>query len=141
MRSRLSALGLVALLPALAGCSASPRPVFYPNARLAEVGEAQVQQDIDACMAAAEAAGVSRSGGTGQAAGNVAKTAAIGGAAGAAGGAVRGHAGRGAAVGAAAGAAGGTMRELFRTREPDPVFKNFVDRCLRDKGYDPIGWK
>jgi hypothetical protein len=141
MRRRLLALGLVAVLPTLAGCSASPRPVFYPNAHLSQVGEAQLQQDIDACMAAAEAAGVSRSGGAGEAAGNVAKTAAIGSAAGAAGGAVRGHAGRGAAVGAAAGAAGGSMRELFRTRQPDPIFKNFVDRCLKEKGYEPIGWK
>lgn len=141
MKPRPFALGLVVLLLALAGCSASPRPVFYPNAHSAAVGEAQIQQDIDACMATAEASGVSRTGGAGEAAGNVAKTAAIGGAAGAAGGAVRGHAGRGAAVGAAAGAAGGTMREIFRTREPDPVFKNFVDRCLKEKGYEPIGWR
>ena len=23
---------------------------------------------------------------------------------------------------------------------PSPVYKRFVDRCLREKGYDPIGW-
>ncbi len=133
-------LVLVLVGSALAGCAA-PRPVFYPNAHLAKVGESTVQQDIDACMVMAETSGVSRTGGAGQAAGNVGKTAAVGAAGGAAVGAIRGHAGRGAAMGAAGGAAGGTMRELFRAREPDPLFKNFVDRCLKEKGYETIGWK
>ena len=24
--------------------------------------------------------------------------------------------------------------------EPDPTYRNFVEKCLRDKGYEPIGW-
>ena len=79
--------------------------------------------------------------GTADAAGNVAKTAAIGAAAGAAGGAVRGRAGRGAATGAAAAGAGATMREVFRSRQPDSVTKGYVDRCLRERGYNVIGWE
>jgi hypothetical protein len=25
--------------------------------------------------------------------------------------------------------------------DSDPVFRQFVEKCLRDKGYEPIGWK
>ncbi len=56
-------------------------------------------------------------------------------------GAVRGHAGRGAAAGAAGGAAGGFMWGLFSAKKVDPVQKNFVEECLRLKGYKVIGWK
>jgi len=35
----------------------------------------------------------------------------------------------------------GRLRGLFKAREPSPVYKNFVDRCLRERGYEPIGWK
>jgi hypothetical protein len=29
----------------------------------------------------------------------------------------------------------------LKSGDPDPVFKNFVNRCLKEKGYDPIGWR
>ena len=71
--------------------------------------------------------------------------AAIGAAAGAAGGAVVGRAGTGAAVGAAGGGAAGVTRGLIhgltRKQNPSPVYKTFVNRCLREKNYDPIGWQ
>jgi hypothetical protein len=25
--------------------------------------------------------------------------------------------------------------------DPSPVYRNFVNRCMRDRGYDPIGWE
>ena len=56
-------------------------------------------------------------------------------------GAVLGSVGRGAGAGAAAGAAGGLVRGLFRGREPTPVYRRFVERCLSDKGYEVIGWE
>ncbi|MHC4269551.1 MAG: hypothetical protein ACYSWS_00015 [Planctomycetota bacterium] len=52
-----------------------------------------------------------------------------------------GRAGRGAAMGAAGGATGGFMWGLFNAKEVDPVQKNFVEECLRLKGYKVIGWK
>lgn len=67
--------------------------------------------------------------------------AAVGGAAGAAVGAVFGNAGRGAAAGAAGGAAGALTRGIIHSGQPDPVFRRFVEKCLREKGYEPIGWK
>jgi hypothetical protein len=60
------------------------------------------------------------------------------------GGAVTNNAGEGAAVGAATGGTAGLLSGLFgafQSREPEPVFANYVDRCLRERGYDPIGWK
>lgn len=128
------------------GC-ASQRPVLYPNAQLKRAG-ASAEKDIDECMRQAD--NYVRSGGDGgqalENAGVSAGTgAAIGAAGGAAGGSIVGHAARGAAAGAAGGAAAGATRaavqEMFRKRAPSPVYRNFVNRCLRDKGYDPIGWQ
>jgi hypothetical protein len=129
------------------GCAAQ-RPMLYPNAQLKRVGTSAAEKDVDECMRQADE--YVRSGGeSGEAferAGAGAGTgAAIGAAGGAAGGAVVGRAGTGAAIGAASGAAAGATRvaihEMFRKRGPSPVYKNFVNRCLRDKGYDPIGWQ
>ena len=62
-------------------------------------------------------------------------------AAGAVGGAILGHPGRGAMVGAASGATAGFLRGLFKRSPPGAAFTNYVDRCLRDRGYDPTGWQ
>ena len=123
----------------LLACS-QKRPVLYPTYYLEQVGNEVAQADIDECMRLADEYGASSSSG-GKVAKGTAKGAAVGGAGGAATGAVLGSAGRGAAAGAAGGAAIGLTRGLFRSREPDPVFKRFVEKCLREKGYEPIGWK
>ena len=81
------------------------------------------------------------SGGAGQVVGSTVVGGGAGAAVGAAGGAVRGAPGTGAAVGAATGATAGFLRGLFKAREPSPVYKNFVIRCLAEKGYEPIGWQ
>ena len=125
------------------GCSAQ-RPVLYPNAELTRVGKTAADREIDECMQRAE--GYVRSergaGKTLENAGVEAGTgAAVGAAAGAAGGTILGGAGTGAAIGGAAGATRAVVNEMFRKRDPNPVYKNFVDRCLREKGYDPIGWQ
>jgi hypothetical protein len=41
-------------------------------------------------------------------------------------------------VGAATGGTGGLLHGLWTGTEPDPVFVNFVDRCLCDGGYELI---
>jgi outer membrane lipoprotein SlyB len=122
----------------LTGC-ASPKPVLYPNAYLKSVGQTQANQDIAECQEIAEEH-VSASN-TGK---NIAKSTAMGAGMGAAGGAVggiiSGSAGSGSAVGAAAGATIGLIRGLFRGTEPNRTFQNFVDSCLRDRGYESAGW-
>jgi outer membrane lipoprotein SlyB len=122
----------------LVGCGAQ-RPVLYPNGHLKQVGEERAQQDISDCMQKADTyvlanPGAKVAGGTivGGAAGTV-----VGGAAGA----VTGHLARGAAVGAATGGAIGLVRGVAKASKPTPVFKAFVNRCLKEKGYEPLGWE
>jgi outer membrane lipoprotein SlyB len=120
------------------GCAAHG-PVLYPNAHLKMVGEEQANRDIEECDRLADAYVKSDAGKA------AAKSVAGGGAAGAviggAAGSVTGSLGRGAAVGAAAGAAVGLVRGISKASQPSPIHKKFVERCLRDKGYDPIGWQ
>ena len=119
---------------------AQQRPVLYPNSQLKLVGKQAAEADIDACLQQANDYGVSGDGGT-RVAKDTAKGAAIGGAAGTAIGAVTGNLGQGAAAGAAGGGAASMTRSVLDSGKPDPVFKNFVDQCLRDKGYQPVGWR
>jgi hypothetical protein len=130
---------LAIAMAAAAGC-ADKRPVLYPNAHLNRVGNEAAQRDIDACIQFAKDGGADSDKGA-EIAKSTAGGAAVGGAVGAATGAVLGNLGRGAAAGAAGGAAGGLVRGTLTSGDPDPVFRNFVDRCLREKGYDPIGWR
>ncbi|WP_272701461.1 hypothetical protein [Desulfovibrio sp. Fe33] len=124
----------------LAGCGPK-RPVLYPNAHLDEVGMQVAQADIDDCVMKAEAAGANASD-TGAAAGNVGKSAAIGAAAGAVFAAIMGNdVGLAAAATGGAAAAGSAVNEGFKSGDPAAIHKNFVDRCLREKGYEVIGWK
>jgi len=52
-----------------------------------------------------------------------------------------GGAGRGAAIGAATGATAGAIHGAVKSSGPSPAYKNFADRCLREKGYEVIGWQ
>ncbi|ULA58618.1 MAG: Gly-zipperOmpA domain-containing protein [Nitrospira sp.] len=125
----------------LFGCAA-PKPILYPNAHYQQVGADAAQADIQDCMALAKEAGASSSDGkTAQVATGTVGGGAIGSAAGAVGGAILGHPGRGAMVGAASGATAGFLRGLFKRSSPSAAFTNYVDRCLRDRGYDPTGWQ
>ncbi len=123
----------------LAACS-QKRPVLYPNYHLQEVGDETAQAEIDECMQLAKEYGAS-SDSSGKVAKKTAGGGAVGAAGGAASGAVFGSVGRGAAAGAAGGAAVGCLQGLFSSREPDPVHRRFVETCLRERGYEPIGWK
>ena len=132
----------VGFLLALFALSCAPKPILYPNAHYKEVGEEMADRDIEECTALAKDAGATPSQGkTGQVAGNTAAGGAVGSAAGAVGGAVVGHPGRGAMVGAASGATAGFLRGLFRRSPPSNAYKQFVQRCLKERGYDPVGWE
>jgi len=124
----------------LAACS-GPRPILYPNDHYRAVGEEQAARDMDECARQAEDAGARYWAGDGD---NVVKGTAFGGAAGAAvgavGGAIAGSAGRGAAYGAATGATLGFLRALIRGPRVDSTYAAFVERCLYERGYDPMGW-
>jgi hypothetical protein len=138
---------LVALVVLVAAGCGTKQPVLYPNRHLKSVGTEVADLDVEQCMELADAyvgtASTAEKAGTGAAIGG-GTGAAIGAAGGAAGGAVRGHAGRGASVGAATGAAAGAtaglIRGMFTARDPDPAYKRFAVICLRDRGYQIIGW-
>jgi len=129
-------LGILIIL-LLAGCASGP--VLYPNTYLKQVGQEQAQRDIDDCRQKADAYVKS------DAAKTIAKDTAIGGAGGAvvggAMGAVTGSFGRGVGVGAAGGAAAGLVSGAIKASKPSPIYKAFVNRCLSEKGYEPIGWQ
>ena len=143
MNSRTCQAGFVALATAMAFGCAGPKPILYPNAHYQSVGERVAQSDIEGCRKMADTAGAHRD------PSKVSRTArrtvaggAIGGAAGAAGGAVFGHAGRGAAAGAAGGAAATLMRALlFQRPTTSEAHISYVNRCLEDQGYEPVGWR
>ena len=118
--------------------SCATKPVIVPSEKLEQSGGAAPQADIDACLAEAKQA--VESGRAQEVAKNTATGAAVGGAVGAATGAVLGQ-GRGAGAGAAGGAAGAFVRSMLRWRDPDPIEKNYVNRCLRKRGYDVLGWR
>jgi len=125
----------------LSACAA-PKPILYPNTHRQQVGEAGAAQDITECSDRAKEAGAKPTQGkSGQVAGGAVAGGAIGSAAGAVGGAVVGHAGRGSMIGAASGATGGFLRGLFRRSTPSEAYKQFVNRCLQERGYDPVGWE
>jgi hypothetical protein len=133
-------LGVLCVACVLAAC-AGPSPVLYPNAHYRAVGQATAERDIEDCRLVAEQAGADRGSGQGEAAaGDAVAGGAVGGAAGAAGGAIAGAAGTGAAIGAASGAAAGLVRSMFRSSGPSHAYRNVVDRCLRERGYEPSGW-
>lgn len=140
---------IAASVAVLAGCAAgganspSARPVLYPNATQNRMGEARAQDQIDACMASARSAGlnpaeenndISRRAGQGATLSGVA--AAVGALVTGRGldGAVRSGA-AGAVVGGSVGAASGAMNQ-----RPSSLFRNYVQRCMADRGLDVIGW-
>jgi len=122
-----------------AGC-ATKSPVIYPNAKVHQVMQDEIDRDIATCEANA-AEFVKNPSRAQRTAESTVEGGAVGGATGAAAGAVLGNLGRGAGAGAAAGAAGGLVHGIFRSRDPDPVYARFVERCLADKGYEVIGWE
>ena len=139
-RAPLRTIALLAATCALVPACAPQRPVLYPNSHWHQVGQIQAEQDINDCVQLARDFGAGVDPGA-RVAKDTAGGAAVGGATGAAVGAVTGSLGRGAAAGAAGGAAGAMTRSIIRSDEPGPVFKRFVEKCLQDKGYEPIGWK
>ncbi len=119
---------------------ATSRPVLYPNEHAKEVGNDQVYQDINECMRLAKSSGA-KSNSADEIAKETAGSATEGAATGAATGAVIGDSGTGAAMGAIRRGMNRFFAGMHRSKEPSPAFKQIVERCLIDKGYEPIGWK
>jgi hypothetical protein len=124
----------------LAGCASMQSPILYPNAHLQQVSKQQADKDIEECRELASqyvpntvGKDVAKNTGIGAVGG-----AAIGAVAGAVGG---GSAGGGAAIGAATGGTAGALSGVAKQADPSPAYKGFVDRCLRERGYEVAGWQ
>ena len=140
---------LAAVLVALTGCAAtgphSPaaRPVIYTANAPSPAAQSQQQAATDDCIGRAQAQGLTPDEKNNEAANRAGKGAAVGGVAAAVGALVTGRnvegvirsGAAGAAVGGAAGGVSGAMNE-----RPSATYRNYVQRCLGDKGFQVIGW-
>ena len=121
-------------------CAAAKHPILSPNDHLQEMAPEAVRHDIDECIRLAKEAGPGMAQGK-QIARQTAGGAVIGAAAGAVSGAITGGPGIGAAAGAAGGATWSFLGGLFTSKNFDDRKKRYIDDCLRQKGYNPIGWQ
>jgi hypothetical protein len=139
LRRLLSALALVTL----AGCASTSAPVLYSEASRKAPPAQKMQADIDDCRAQAQAAvGVN-----GIKAQKVANATAKRG--------VEDFVDEGVeqivassrsawnkARGAAAGVMAGSLTAvLLNWNEPDSVYRNHVDLCLKERGHKVLGWR
>ena len=131
---------IVILTSTVLGACATSRPVVYPDEHVKEVGDKQTRKDINECIQLAKRSGA-KSNGAGDIAKGTAGSASEGAATGAATGAVTGNAGTSAAVGAISRGMSRLFSGLRRNKQPSPAFRQIVERCLIDKGYEPIGWE
>lgn len=139
-RSGLQRLLAGALVVCLLAVGCAKKPVLYPNDHLETVGVEASKQDIDECMELAKSADLEKNQAL-EAGKRTAGGAAVGAATGAVGGAISGGAGIGALIGLATGATIGFFSWIFGASEPDPLFVRYVDVCLAERGYQPLGWK
>jgi hypothetical protein len=139
---QIAILGLAAV--ALYGC-ATQKPVLMANAHLMNVGTTAAAQDVDQCMEHAKAGSEGPQTYQRTPVANAATSSVVGAAAGGATGAVFGNAGTGAAAGALGGAVGSLTHALidgaFRAKPPEPMTRHIAENCLRQKGYEPAGWR
>jgi hypothetical protein len=139
MRS-IIAYALLFIVPLTLTACAAKRPVLYPNAHLKEIGQPKAVEEIDDCISMANSY---KAGGdkTKEIAKDTGKAGIVGAATGAVIGAITGDLGRGAAIGGAGAATAAMGSGIMRSDEPDPVFKQFVEQCLREKGLQTLGWR
>ena len=136
-------------LTGLAGCAAtgpnspSARPVLYPNATLNRVGAAQGQVEVYGCISRAMAAGLTPDEKTNAVARRAGEGAATAGVASAVGALLTGRSSdvlRSGAIGAAVGGSAGAVSGAFHNDRPNGTYRQFVQRCLSERGFDVIGW-
>ena len=118
-------------------------PVLYPNATLNRVGEAQGRAEADGCMSRAAQAGLTPNQKTNEVGRRAGEGAATAGVASAVGALITGRGSdvlRAGATGAAIGGSAGAVSGAFHNDKVNPVYRQFVQRCLQEKGFDVIGW-
>jgi outer membrane murein-binding lipoprotein Lpp len=136
-------LGAVALALLITGC-ASTQPVIYHQAAPDAQRAARVAADVEQCRRSADAAvGTNARTAPKAVAASAGRTGAIAFAAEAVEALVEGSRdawskARGAAAG---GVAGMLTKTVIDSNEPDDVHKEYVERCLKDRGNVVLGWR
>jgi hypothetical protein len=131
---------IVLMMLTMAACT--NRPVLYPNEQFQQAGRQAADNTIEQCETLANEAGISNTRyKSKRTATNGAKGAVLGAVSGAIGGAISGGVGIGTAIGAASGAAVGIISGLIGSNDPSPTYQQFVNNCLREHGYDVVGWE
>lgn len=149
--SGLHACALATMVMVLSGCASTnesatlAQPVLYPNATLNRVGAPQGQLEVNACKARAAASGLQPVEQTQAVSRRAGEAAATTGVASAVGALLTGRGGEGAlragAVGAAVGGSAGAVSGSFHADRPNNIYRQFVQRCLSEKGFEVIGWQ
>ena len=117
--------------------------MLYPNATLNRVGDAQGRAEADACIVRAGQSGLTPNQNTNEVGRRAGEGAATAGIASAVGAIVTGRSSellRAGAVGAAVGGSAGAVQGAFHNEKVNPVFRQYVARCLSEKGFEVIGW-
>lgn len=136
-------LTILFIVSSLVAC-AGPEPILRSSSQLQLYGKETAEREAAMCGVKAERAGLqhgaNRSGNAG--AGFVLGV--VGGAAvGASTGLVGGPTGVaiGAAAGGAVGGLLGVLAGAYKSLEPRQEYAAFVERCLKEKGYETAGWQ
>jgi len=141
LKSAIKFLPATAITTMLIAACASSQPIMYPNETAKEAGNEQVKKDIDECIQLAEDSGA-ESNGAGEVAKETAGSAAEGAATGAATGAIGGgDPATSAAIAVVSRGISGLFSGMRKSNQPSAAYKQIVERCLVDKGYEPVGWK
>ena len=135
---RVPVVALILAAALLAGC-ATPRVALYPDAHYKSLSKETVQKDIDDCDAKAKAFVKTHKGQI--VAKHTGAGAFLGAFLGVIAGAFTGDYGGAIAEGAAMGAATGLASGAIQASSPEGVHRKFVEYCLMDMGYKPMGWK
>jgi len=120
------------------GC-ATPRVVLYPDQHLKSQPKEVVQKDIDDCQALAKEYVKAHKGQI--VARHIGAGAFFGAFLGVIAGAFTGDYARAVTEGVAMGAATGLAQGALDANGPDAVQRRYVEYCLMEKDYKPMGWK
>lgn len=140
---RLCAVLVSVSLISLVAC-AGPEPILKSNTRVQLYGKDQAEREVSVCIVKAERAGLQHGTTWSGNAGAGTTLGVIGGAVvGASTGLIGGPAGVaiGAAAGGAVGGVLGFLAGTYKPLQPHPDYAAFVERCLKEKGYETIGWQ
>jgi outer membrane lipoprotein SlyB len=135
--TRSTALVFTAALAA--GC-ATPQPVVYRTPSTGAEQSQRIERDMKACRnSATRMVGLNAR----EAGRPAAKAAGVGLAATVAGTLAAGaeDLARKARMAAAAGATGALVKTLFEWNDPDEVHEEYIERCMKDRGHQVLGWR